>query len=97
MSRRNGTVTAEEIGAAADPDALLEKYVVAALIGVSYRTIERWAHEGRFPAPIYLNAQTKRWRAGQVRQWLQAASSIGVSTTATEAAPIASNVSSESR
>ncbi len=95
MSRRHGAVTPEELGAAADPDALLEKYVVAALVGVSYRTIERWTHEGRFPAPIYLNPQMKRWRARQVRQWLQAASSIGVSETAAIAG--ADSVSSESR
>lgn len=84
-------VTPDELRAAADPDALLSRRVTAALTGLSPFTLDRWAKVGRFPAPVYLGPQLKRWRAGEVRHWLRgfdhAASGSGS----------AASISSESR
>lgn len=105
MTRRYQPVTPDEVAAASDPDALLAPRVTAALTGLSVYTLERWARVGRFPAAIHLTPLLKRWRAGDVRLWLQgqwpltpqAANSSGVESAAVGADSIASNVSSESR
>lgn len=105
MTRKHLPVTPDEVAAANDPDALLAPRVTAALTGLSPLTLDRWSKAGRFPAPIYLTPLLKRYRAGQVRLWLQghwplvpqAASSIGVSETITGADAMDSTVSSESR
>lgn len=67
-------VTPEELAAAQDPDALLPARVVASLLGISARSVDRWVESVGFPAPIHLNVHTKRWRAGEVRAWLRARS-----------------------
>lgn len=95
--------TPAEIAAASDPDAFLAVHVVAALAGVSAWTVHEWVKAGVFPRPLWLGAQTKRWRAGDVRAWLQAraaqaASSSGAGSFAATGAPSAgASFSSESR
>lgn len=75
-------VTAEELAAAQDPDALLPARVVASLLGISARSVTRWVDSVGFPAPVHLNVHTKRWRAGDVRAWLRARASQAASGSA---------------
>jgi hypothetical protein len=69
-------VSADEIAAASDPDALLSARVTAALVDVHWRTLHRWEARGLFPPAVYVMG-LKRYRAGAVREWLQAASKSG--------------------
>lgn len=92
--------TPEEIAAAADPDALLSVRVVAALVGLHVRSLERRWRQGLFPPPVYLSPQLKRWRAGAVRQWLRDQAAMGNDSTSATGAGVDSTslgVSSESR
>jgi predicted DNA-binding transcriptional regulator AlpA len=60
----------QPISAAQDPDALLTVDTVATLSGFKAATIREWSREGRFPKPIHMGRMV-RWRAGEVRAWLQ--------------------------
>jgi predicted DNA-binding transcriptional regulator AlpA len=54
--------------------ALLTKGVVAALVAVTTRTIDRWTSTGQFPAPLRLGNGPKprvRWRRADVEAWLE--------------------------
>jgi predicted DNA-binding transcriptional regulator AlpA len=39
---------------------------------VSLRTIERRVKAGVFPTPIFISKQTRRWRRGDIEDWLKA-------------------------
>ena len=43
---------------------------VAALFGVGVRTLRRWRHEKRIPAPLKLKGPL-RWRRTEVEAWLE--------------------------
>jgi excisionase family DNA binding protein len=55
-----------------DPEpGLLTAAEVARLLHCNTRTLRRWRHEGRVPAPITMGARP-RWRAEDIRAWIAA-------------------------
>lgn len=65
-------VTAQELAAAADPDAQIRIAVVCALTGLGVTSIRDRVKAGTFPAPIHFTQRLVRWRAGDVREWIRA-------------------------
>jgi prophage regulatory protein len=57
---------------AQDPDALLKSATTVEIAGLSLSTINRKVRNGTFPAPVKLGKRCTRWKAGDVRAWLQA-------------------------
>jgi prophage regulatory protein len=43
---------------------------VGGLLGVSARTIWRWASQGLIPAPVRLTNRTTRWDRAALDQWV---------------------------
>ena len=54
----------------ADPDRLLTPDELARLVGVSRKTVDDWRRAGKGPAPVYLTAQTIRYRRRDVLAWI---------------------------
>lgn len=52
------------------PDRILTKAAVAAWLGVSQCTIDRWTREGRFPAKLQLGPARVGWERSEVESWL---------------------------
>ena len=50
----------------AEQPVLLTKSDVAGLLQVSCRQVENLVRSGRIPAPLYLSAQSPRWRRDEV-------------------------------
>lgn len=71
-TRHTRHITPQDISAAQDPDALLTVHTVAALTGFTVATVRERAREGKFPKPLRMGTRTVRWRARDVREWLQA-------------------------
>lgn len=68
MNHQNDKTTAS--------DPLLCSHQIAALLGISKRTLERLRSSGEFPAPdLRLGPRILRWRSSTVRAWLEAQSS----------------------
>jgi excisionase family DNA binding protein len=44
---------------------------VAARLGVSKRTVMRWADDGRFPLPFIRDGRDIQWRDEDVQRWLR--------------------------
>ena len=65
---------AQPIEAASNPKALLKVATVAAVTGLSERTIWRWSAQvpPRFPPPVTVGTVSKRWVAGEVMAWMAA-------------------------
>jgi excisionase family DNA binding protein len=58
-------------GRVVDDDDLLTKQEVAEMLNVSWRTIDRWTAAGKGSPSIVLPASgRRRWRRGDVREWL---------------------------
>jgi excisionase family DNA binding protein len=53
-----------------DDDVLLNKTQLAELLGVSRRTVDRMVAAGTAPPVTLLPSGRRRWRKGDVRQWL---------------------------
>lgn len=53
-------------------DALLRIQTVADATGLSGATIYRKLKAGDFPSPIRMGARCTRWKAADVRAWIQA-------------------------
>lgn len=53
-------------------DALLRIKTVADATGLSSASIYRKLKIGQFPAPIRMGARCTRWKAADVRAWIQA-------------------------
>jgi excisionase family DNA binding protein len=53
-----------------DDDMLLNKTQLAALLGVSRRTVDRMVAAGTAPPMTMLPSGRRRWRKGDVRRWL---------------------------
>ncbi len=54
-------------------DRLLRMREVADMLGVSSRTVQRWAaDERRLPAPFVLSSRALRWRESEILDWLEA-------------------------
>jgi predicted DNA-binding transcriptional regulator AlpA len=49
--------------------ALLRKRELARLLGVSHRTIDRWARMGKLPPAIRLSAHMRAWRLQDIQRW----------------------------
>ncbi len=49
---------------------LLTKKEVAAIVGVTERTIEIWSEKGRIPAPVKVGSRLVRWPANIIEQWI---------------------------
>ena len=64
-------ITPQDIVAAQDPDALLTVQTVAALTGFTVSTIREMTRQKRFPQALRIGPRTVRWRARDVRGWLQ--------------------------
>lgn len=43
---------------------------IAALIGISRWTLQRWVDEGNFPAPNIVGGSLKVWRRDTVEKWI---------------------------
>lgn len=52
------------------PDPILSKASVAALLGVSQSTIDRWTRAGMFPAKLRLGPARVGWRQTAVEAWI---------------------------
>lgn len=52
-------------------DALIDPRTVAALFSCSVETVKRRSRDGILPKPITLNANTLRFRAGEIRATLK--------------------------
>src|SRR5215218_3445365 len=57
--------------AAVDEDKLLSRKELAAALGVSTRTVDRWIHEQTGPPATLLPSGRRRWRWGDVEAWLR--------------------------
>jgi predicted DNA-binding transcriptional regulator AlpA len=57
--------------AAMDEDKLLSRKELAAALGVSTRTVDRWIHEQTGPPATLLPSGRRRWRWGDVEAWLR--------------------------
>jgi predicted DNA-binding transcriptional regulator AlpA len=56
---------------AMDEDRLLSRKELAAALGVSTRTVDRWIHEQTGPPATLLPSGRRRWRWGDVEAWLR--------------------------
>jgi excisionase family DNA binding protein len=57
--------------AAVDDNRLLSRKELAAALGVSTRTVDRWIREGTGPPATLLPGGRRRWRWGDVQAWLR--------------------------
>ena len=51
-------------------DQILSKTTVAAWLGVSQCTIDRWTREGRFPQKLQLGPARVGWQRSDIEAWL---------------------------
>jgi len=54
------------------PDALLRVQTVGQATGLSATSIYRKLRAGEFPEPVRLGQRCTRWKAADVRAWIQA-------------------------
>lgn len=52
------------------PDDLINAHETACTLGVSRPTLAKMIDEGRFPQPTMLTPTLRRWRRGDVQDWL---------------------------
>ena len=71
LSRGNGR-SLQSLDALQLPDALLRIRTVIHAIGISAPTVYRKLAAGEFPQPVRLGARCTRWRAADIRAWIQA-------------------------
>lgn len=50
---------------------LIDAGKLAAVLGVSLRTIRSWDSSGRLPQPLRIG-RTVRWRSGEIERWMTA-------------------------
>ena len=55
-----------------NPDQMLRDKELGKLLGTHPVTLWRWARNGKMPRPIKISDGTARWRAGDVKKWLDA-------------------------
>jgi predicted DNA-binding transcriptional regulator AlpA len=66
-SRRHGSPECAEV----DENRLLSRKELAAALGVSARTVDRWIREQTGPPATLLPSGRRRWRWGDVEAWLR--------------------------
>jgi excisionase family DNA binding protein len=54
-----------------DENRLLSRKELAAALGVSTRTVDRWIRDGEGPPATLLPGGRRRWRWGDVEAWLR--------------------------
>lgn len=64
-----------------DPDEVFDIHGVAAYLGVSFRTVEDWDKKGVGPARLSLPGRLRRWKRGEVDEWLAARKASGRTAT----------------
>lgn len=69
---KHGAHIQQPLGAADNPDALLNVATVGALCGMGRSTILQAERDGKFPQAVRMGTRCTRWRAGDVTDWLQA-------------------------
>lgn len=52
------------------PNALLTVKQVAALLGISCRSVWRFADSGRMPRPLALSGNLRRWNRSALEAWI---------------------------
>lgn len=62
-------------------DQILPKAAVAAWLGVSQCTIDRWSREGRFPQKLQLGPARVGWQQSDVEAWLAQKKATGRTRT----------------
>lgn len=72
VRRRKRRPQQQDVSAAQDPDALLFMETVQTLTTMAPSTVRAAVRAGRFPKPIALGPRSTRWRAGDIRDYLQA-------------------------
>jgi predicted DNA-binding transcriptional regulator AlpA len=55
---------------ASSGDALLSRFEMAALLGVTTRTVDRWEREQRMPRRRQVGKRAVGWRVAEIREWL---------------------------
>ena len=55
-----------------DDDTLIRRADIPAYLGISPKTMARWAHEGQGPKFTKLGNKLVAYRAGDLRAWLRA-------------------------
>lgn len=51
---------------------LLSARQLSELLNLNERTIRRMANSGRFPQPLRVSDQARRWRLRDIEEWLEA-------------------------
>lgn len=64
----------QPLSAVYQPDALLLRETVQALIGLRKTAVNEMVARGEFPRPLYLNPREPRWVAADVLAWLKSIS-----------------------
>jgi predicted DNA-binding transcriptional regulator AlpA len=54
----------------AEEDDLIDDHTIIAEQKFSKPTLNDWIRKGRFPKPIYLGPQIRRWRRSEIRKWV---------------------------
>jgi prophage regulatory protein len=67
----------QSLNAAQLVDALLRIRTVGQATGLSAATIYRKLAAGEFPTPVRLGSRCTRWKAADVRAWIQSAGVMG--------------------
>ncbi len=70
--RKESAFSRQPLDAVQLSDALLRMQTVAQATGLSTATIYRKLAAGEFPEPVRLGARCTRWKAADVRAWIQA-------------------------
>lgn len=65
------TPSRPEVNDEAEGDTLLKESLVAGLLSVSRKTIQRWVKVGKFPSPIVISARGRRWKSSEVKLWTE--------------------------
>ncbi|MCV2367432.1 helix-turn-helix transcriptional regulator [Roseateles oligotrophus] len=75
----NAPLTQDNHGKSSQPlhvlqlqDALLKMQTVTQAAGISPATVYRGVAAGTFPQPVRMGKRCTRWRAADVRAWIQA-------------------------
>ena len=54
-----------------DDDRMMTAREICGLAGFSLMTLHRLIKAGRFPRPLVVGPQVRRWRTGEVKAWLE--------------------------
>ena len=77
LHRSEGETTVNEgrankLAATALGDAMVDMHCIADHIGVTYRTVQVWRHNGTLPPPDFTLGKVKRWRRLTIKRFVDA-------------------------